>query len=458
MTRRRGALTRPRSVAGSPDRGQRPSAGRGRRRAGARRHAPSGDRHRRRGRLRATYDRLEHVRLPLEADRRAAAAAQAAARSRMWCWPAGSRVGRRLDDSSARASAAAASAARPRGPRQRRQRPAAARSSGPSRRRGIRVVGAHRDPAGPARPRTASMTRRQPDDAGPPRPRQPPCARRWQSARSISARRRLRSAAASWRSKASRAPTACSTGSRALRGHGRFAGKAARRAGQVRQAGPGIAGRLADHRAAHCRAVHAAGLAGIARRGGPARCPRLRADHVRAPMRSACSSSGSAARRRRMSERAAACGIAIVAGEESGDLLGADLVRALSGGQRPRASTWSASAAAICRRVGLEHAFDAAEIALMGVSARRPRPAAPACGGSARRPGRSSAAKPDCLVTIDSPGFQPARRQEGARRRPGDPDRPLCLPECLGVAAERASAMKPYVDQSSASCRSRRRS
>ena len=33
------------------------------------------------------------------------------------------------------------------------------------------------------------------------------------------------------------------------------------------------------------------------------------------------------------------------------------------------------------------------------------------------------------------PGFHAARRQEGARRRSRDPDRPLCLPERLGVAA-----------------------
>ena len=42
--------------------------------------------------------------------------------------------------------------------------------------------------------------------------------------------------------------------------------------------------------------------------------------------------------------------IGIVAGEESGDLLGADIVAALKAATGPRGRNWSASAGAICRR------------------------------------------------------------------------------------------------------------
>src|SRR5690554_613991 len=89
--------------------------------------------------------------------------------------------------------------------------------------------------------------------------------------------------------------------------------------------------------------------------------------------------------------------IAIVAGEESGDLLGADLVESLT-----RISGRSVELVGVGGRhlanAGLNSLFDSSEIALMGITAvlkDLPR--------LIRRIGKTSSsiakAKPDCLVT-----------------------------------------------------------
>jgi lipid-A-disaccharide synthase len=137
--------------------------------------------------------------------------------------------------------------------------------------------------------------------------------------------------------------------------------------------------------------------------------------------------------------------IAVVAGEESGDLLAADLVEALA-----RLSGREVSLLGIGGRhlaaQGLESLFDASQIALMGVSAilrDLPRLVSRI---------RSTAAaivkaKPDCLVTVDSPefGLRVARRVRAA-----DPSIPIVHYVCPSVWAwrpGRALAMKPYVDR-----------
>ena len=50
----------------------------------------------------------------------------------------------------------------------------------------------------------------------------------------------------------------------------------------------------------------------------------------------------------------------------------------------------------------------------------------------------SSRPSPDCLVTIDSPDFSLRVARKVRAASAGDPDRPLCLPERLGMAPERA--------------------
>ncbi|WP_434722685.1 lipid-A-disaccharide synthase [Mesorhizobium sp. RIZ17] len=136
--------------------------------------------------------------------------------------------------------------------------------------------------------------------------------------------------------------------------------------------------------------------------------------------------------------------IAIVAGEESGDLLGADIVEALKrttgrdirlvgiGGRHLQAR-------------GLASLFDGSEIALMGFSdVLRDLPRL------VRRIGQTASAiaaeKPDCLVTIDSPAFS---LRVARKLRAADPAIPIVHYVCPSVWAwrpGRAVAMKPYVD------------
>jgi lipid-A-disaccharide synthase len=136
--------------------------------------------------------------------------------------------------------------------------------------------------------------------------------------------------------------------------------------------------------------------------------------------------------------------IAVIAGEESGDLLGADLVGALQ-----RLSGRPVELIGVGGRhlasAGLKSLFDPAEIALMGFSAvigSLPR--------LLRRIGQAAravvAARPDCLITIDTPAFglRVARKVRAAA-----PEIPIIHYVCPSVwawAPRRAPAMKPYVD------------
>ncbi|PDQ20255.1 lipid-A-disaccharide synthase [Mesorhizobium sanjuanii] len=136
--------------------------------------------------------------------------------------------------------------------------------------------------------------------------------------------------------------------------------------------------------------------------------------------------------------------IAIVAGEESGDLLGADLVQALK-----RATGREVKLVGIGGRhlqaLGLTPLFEGSEIALMGFSAvlrdlprlmRRIGQTADAVAGE----------KPDCLITIDSPDFS---LRVARKVRAADPTIPIVHYVCPSVWAwrpGRAVAMRPYVD------------
>lgn len=136
--------------------------------------------------------------------------------------------------------------------------------------------------------------------------------------------------------------------------------------------------------------------------------------------------------------------IAVVAGEESGDLLAADLVAAvarLSG----RAVELVGVGGRHLREAGLEPLFDGSEIALVGVSAvvkDLPR--------LVRRIGQTARAVaeagPDCLVTVDSPDFS---LRVARKVRAADPSIPIVHYGCPSVWAwrpGRAPAMRPYVD------------
>ncbi|WP_419693384.1 lipid-A-disaccharide synthase [Mesorhizobium muleiense] len=136
--------------------------------------------------------------------------------------------------------------------------------------------------------------------------------------------------------------------------------------------------------------------------------------------------------------------IAIVAGEESGDLLGADIVEALK-----RVTGREVRLVGIGGRhlhaLGLTPLFDGGEIALMGLSAilrdlpRLIRRISQTAGAVANE-------KPDCLITIDSPDFS---LRVAKKVRAADPAIPIVHYVCPSVWAwrpGRAVAMKPYVD------------
>ncbi|WP_054310880.1 lipid-A-disaccharide synthase [Mesorhizobium sp. 1M-11] len=136
--------------------------------------------------------------------------------------------------------------------------------------------------------------------------------------------------------------------------------------------------------------------------------------------------------------------VAIVAGEESGDLLGADLIAALkvmTGRQIQLVGLGGRHLEAL----GLKPAFDASEIALMGFSAvlaGLPR--------LIRRIGQTAALiaaeNPDCLITIDSPDFS---LRVAKKVRAANPNIPIIHYVCPSVWAwrpGRAPAMKPHVD------------
>ncbi|MEO3385908.1 lipid-A-disaccharide synthase [Mesorhizobium sp. CAU 1741] len=137
--------------------------------------------------------------------------------------------------------------------------------------------------------------------------------------------------------------------------------------------------------------------------------------------------------------------VAIVAGEESGDLLGADLVAALKAATGRDVELVGVGGRHLAS-MGLNSLFDGSDIALMGVTAvirDLPR--------LMRRIGQTADAvlrcNPDCLVTIDSPDFS---LRVAKKVRAADPTIPIIHYVCPSVWAwrpGRAPAMREYVDR-----------
>ena len=137
--------------------------------------------------------------------------------------------------------------------------------------------------------------------------------------------------------------------------------------------------------------------------------------------------------------------IAIIAGEESGEQLGADLVQAL------RAVTGNAVeligvGGERLQELGLKSLFNSREIALMGISAvLRDLPRLIARIGSTAK--AIVAAKPDCVITIDSPEFA---LRVAKRVHTADPSIPIVHYVCPSVWAwrpGRAKDMEGFIDQ-----------
>ncbi|WP_367714796.1 lipid-A-disaccharide synthase [Nitratireductor sp. GISD-1A_MAKvit] len=137
--------------------------------------------------------------------------------------------------------------------------------------------------------------------------------------------------------------------------------------------------------------------------------------------------------------------IAIIAGEESGNLLGADLVRAL-GRESGREIELLGVGGQALMELGLDTIFDPGEIAIMGVSAivrDLPR--------LIRRIGQTAKAiaeeRPDCLITIDSPEFSLRVARKVRTLAPSIPIIHYVCPSVWAWRPGRAPAMRPYIDE-----------
>ncbi len=136
--------------------------------------------------------------------------------------------------------------------------------------------------------------------------------------------------------------------------------------------------------------------------------------------------------------------IAIVAGEESGDLLGADLIRALESASGADVELIGVGGRHL-QAMGLKSLFDPAAIALMGASAIvRDLPRLIARIGSTAR--TIADAAPDCLITIDSPEFTLRVAKKVRARNPSIPIIHYVCPSVWAWRPSRAAEMRPYVD------------
>lgn len=136
--------------------------------------------------------------------------------------------------------------------------------------------------------------------------------------------------------------------------------------------------------------------------------------------------------------------IAVVAGEESGELLAADLVRSLAA-QSGRGVELIGVGGHHLAELGLKTLFPSSDIALMGLSAVvRDLPRLISRIGQTAR--FIAGEQPDCLVTVDSPEFT---LRVAAKVRAANPAIPIIHYVCPSVWAwrpGRASAMRPHVD------------
>ncbi|WP_299863722.1 lipid-A-disaccharide synthase [uncultured Hoeflea sp.] len=136
--------------------------------------------------------------------------------------------------------------------------------------------------------------------------------------------------------------------------------------------------------------------------------------------------------------------LAVVAGEPSGDILGGDLVRALTEmtGQRPELIGVGGEQLI---NEGLVSLFDYSELSIIGFSAviaRLPR--------LIRRIDQTAdaiiAARPDCLLIIDSPDFSHRVAKKVRKALPGLKIINYVCPTVWAWKPERAPAMRAYVD------------
>ncbi|AZO08031.1 MULTISPECIES: lipid-A-disaccharide synthase [unclassified Mesorhizobium] len=136
--------------------------------------------------------------------------------------------------------------------------------------------------------------------------------------------------------------------------------------------------------------------------------------------------------------------IAIVAGEESGDLLGADIVRALERATGRKIQLLGIGGRHL-QELGLAPLFNGSDIALMGFSAVL-RDLPRLMRRISQTAATIAAERPDCLITIDSPDFSLRVAKKVRAANPAIPIVHYVCPSVWAWRPGRAVAMKPYVD------------
>jgi len=136
--------------------------------------------------------------------------------------------------------------------------------------------------------------------------------------------------------------------------------------------------------------------------------------------------------------------IAVIAGEESGDLLGADLIAALHHKTKRDIELVGVGGSHL-EREGLKSFFDPDEIALMGLGAVLKKLPRLICliSRTARFIARE---KPDCLIIIDSPDFTHRVARKVRKIAPDIPIVKYIAPSVWAWRPERAKAMRDFVD------------
>ncbi|WP_439272772.1 lipid-A-disaccharide synthase [Pseudochrobactrum sp. HB0163] len=136
--------------------------------------------------------------------------------------------------------------------------------------------------------------------------------------------------------------------------------------------------------------------------------------------------------------------IAVVAGEESGDLLGADLIDALRAGTDRLVDLVGVGGVHLQER-GLKTLYNPDEIALMGIGAVLAR--LPKLMMRIRQTAKAIVeAKPDCLLIIDSPDFT---HRVAKKVRQADPSIPIVkyiAPSVWAWRPQRAKEMRKFID------------
>jgi lipid-A-disaccharide synthase len=136
--------------------------------------------------------------------------------------------------------------------------------------------------------------------------------------------------------------------------------------------------------------------------------------------------------------------VAVVAGESSGDLLGADLVAALRAGSGREIALVGVGGPALAEQ-GLASLFDFTEIGIMGfVAVMKTLPRLLAL--IRRTADAIVAARPDVLVIIDSPDFTHRVAKKVRQALPGLPVVDYVCPSVWAWKEYRAPAMRAYVD------------